>query len=480
MFIRAGRPEMALSQTGPLASGVPGALAAYALAIERHGRLPLDELLLPAATIAAEGFPVDRILAASLAEKAADLARFPGTRRVLLKADGSPYRETETLKQGDLARTYRAIAQHGPDWFYRGAFADRVGRWMAENGGLLTAADFADYKPRVRQPLVTTYRQWIVVGFPPPSSGGVHVAQILNILERFDVRSIFQADPVRCQHLLAEAMKRAFADRAFWLGDADFAAVPRGLTDKRYAADLARTIDLDQATPVAGHGMPPRWQTDLFGRHTTHIAAADGDGNWVAITATINTQFGSKVIVPGTGVVLNNEMDDFSIAPGTPNAFGLVGAAANAIAPGKRPLSSMSPTIILSSRPDDGGAVGPQREPPTADRLKRCAPVLTVGAAGGPMIITQVLGTIVRRLDLGMGLEPALAAPRLHHQWSPPRLVVDRRFDAAHVAALEQYRHRVERRHHIATVQAIAVEDRRLVGAHDPDVPGKAAGQTGL
>ena len=473
MYLRDGKPQTALSQTGPLASGVPGALAAYAMAIEQYGRLKLPELLLPAATIAESGFPVDRVLAASLQEKAADLARFSGSRDVLLKSDGSPYGEGETLRQPDLAKTYRAIARHGPSWFYRGEFAACVGRWMAEHDGILTADDFAAYRPCQRQPLVTTYRDWLVVGFPPPSSGGVHVAEILNILERFDVKSIFQNNPAQFDHLLAEAMKRAFADRAYWLGDADFVAVPRGLVDKRYATGLARGIDLQQVTPVAGHGTPPRWQTDRFGRHTTHIAVADADGNWVGITATINTLFGSKVIVPGTGVVLNNEMDDFSIAPGTPNAFGLVGAEANAIAPGKRPLSSMSPTIVLRRPQDDRGAVA---QPPAPETVKRSQPALTVGAAGGPMIITQVVGAIVRRLDLGMDLDAALATPRLHHQWSPNILVVDRKVNADRVTALEQYGHVVQRRQHMATVQAIAADGQTLVGAHDPDVPGKAAG----
>ncbi len=200
---------------------------------------------------------------------------------------------------------------------------------------------------------------------------------------------------------------------------------------------------------------------------------ADADGNWVGITATINTLFGSKVIVPGTGVVLNNEMDDFSIAPGTPNAFGLVGAEANAIAPGKRPLSSMSPTIVLRRPQDDRGAV---TQPPAPETVKQSQPVLTVGAAGGPMIITQVVGAIVRRLDLGMDLDAALAAPRLHHQWSPNVLVVDRKVNADRVTALEQYGHVVQRRQHMASVQAIAADGQTLVGAHDPDVPGKAAG----
>ncbi len=223
----------------------------------------------------------------------------------------------------------------------------------------------------------------------------MHVAQILNILEPFDFAAELKGDEVRGNHLLVEAMKLAFADRAYWLGDADFVDVPQGLIDKGYAAELAKRIDLGKASEVPTHGEPPSHQDDIFGKHTTHITAVDSDGYWVAITATVNTAFGSKVIVPGTGIVLNDEMDDFSSQPGVPNAFGLVGAENNSIEPGKRPLSSMSPTIVL----DQGDK-----------------PVLTVGAAGGPKIITQVLLALIRTLDLGEDLPSAIAAPRIHHQ----------------------------------------------------------------
>jgi gamma-glutamyltranspeptidase/glutathione hydrolase len=329
---------------------------------------------------------------------------------------------------------------------------------MAEHGGVLAAADFAAYRAVRRAPLSTTYRNWTVIGFPPPSSGGVHVAQMLNMLERYDVRENFRQSEAQGAHLLVEVMKRAFADRAYWLGDADFVAVPKGLLDKAYAADLAATIDPARATTVARHGAPPRAADELFERHTTHIAAADSDGNWVAITATVNTTFGSKVIVPGTGIVLNNEMDDFSAQPGVPNAFGLVGAENNAVAPGKRPLSSMSPTIVLRAG----------------------EPVLTVGAAGGPKIISQVLQTLVRYLDLEHSLADAVAAPRVHHQWRPDEVVVE---ETAGAEMLDDLR---TRGHDVRTVaagagvtQAIARDARgELVGVHDPRVPGHVAHAT--
>ena len=360
------------------------------------------------------------------------------------------------MLQPDLARTYRAVADHGLAWFYRGPFAQTVAAWMAENGGLLSVEDFAGYQPRQRKPLVTDYRGFQVIGFPPPSSGGVHVAQILQVVESFNLQELQASDPSQFVHVVAEAMKLAFADRAYWLGDPEFARVPRGLIDREYAVQLARRIDLSRATRVAGYGNPPRAETDFFGKHTTHIAAVDAEGFWVAITATVNTSFGSKVIVPGTGVVLNNQMDDFSIQPGKPNAFGLIGAEANAIAPGKRPLSSMSPTIILR----DG------------------RPVLTLGAAGGPTIINQVVLGIVRHLDLKMSLDQAVAAPRFHHQWSPDVLTFEKSFSPALVEQLVARGHVSKQRDSIGVTQAIGLADdgKTFLGVHDPRVPGKAAG----
>ena len=457
MYLVDGKPNTDLSQSGPLASGVPGALAAYTMALDQHGSKKLDELLLPAAEIADEGFPINAYYAARLRATGDVLRRYESSKQILLKADGAAYAAGEILKQSDLAHTYRQIAENGPDWFYQGPFGAAVEQWMSDNGGIMTAEDFANYQSVIREPIVTTYRGYTVVGFPPPSSGGVHVAQILNILEHFDLSSIHEENPAQFVHIVAEAMKLAFADRAYWLGDADFVDVPRGLIDKSYAAQLAERIDPKRAVSVSQHGAPPRAQTDLFGRkHTTHIAAADAAGNWVAITATVNTSFGSKVIIPGTGVIMNNEMDDFSIHPGAANAFGLVGAEANAIAPGKRPLSSMSPTIVLK----DG------------------APVMTVGAAGGPKIISQAVLTIVNRIDLGMELEAAVAAPRFHHQWSPDRLVHERSLGPELAGELTKRGHWLQSAPYMGVTQAVAwLENEQMFTAvHDPRVEGQAAG----
>ncbi len=458
MFVRDGKAVSTASQTGPLAVGVPGALAAYELAIEKCGRMKLERLLVPGIAHARDGFPIGRGLAAAIAGTARELAKFPGSKAIFLHRNGTPLRVGERLVQTDLANTYQQIAKRGSDWFYRGEISKAVGDWMTANGGILTAADFAAYQPKLREPLETPYRGYRIIGFPPPSSGGIHVAQVLNILEPFDLRAIEQRNPAEATHLLTEAFKLAFADRAHWLGDSDFVSVPRGLITKAYARELTARIDPAATKDVPTHGSPPNWRQDVVGRHTTHIAAADAAGNWVAITATVNTAFGSKVVVPGTGVVLNNEMDDFSIMPGVPNAFGLVGAENNAVAPGKRPLSSMSPTIVL----DSAGK-----------------PTLTVGAAGGPKIITQVLLTIIRYLDYEQPLAEAATAPRFHHQWRPNRVLCEQDLGAPLIEGLRQRGHAIEEvsAGSSGRTQAIALDaDGKLLGVADPRGDGAAGG----
>jgi gamma-glutamyltranspeptidase/glutathione hydrolase len=456
MYLRDGKPVLDASQTGPLASGVPGALAAYKLALEKRGSIKLSRALGPGIQAAADGFEVDDSLAGAIRETARSLKRFEGSRAVFFKTNGEPYKSGDTLVQSDLANTYRQIAEHGTDWFYRGPLAEMVGNWMAKNGGIMTAADFAAYEAKVREPLETTYHGYTILGFPPPSSGGIHVAQVLNILEPFDIRAINQRDGVEAAHMIAEAFKLAFADRAYWLGDSDFAEVPRDLIDKEYAQALSKKIDSKRATDVASHGTPPNWRQDLFGRHTTHVAAADAAGNWVGITATVNTTLGSKVIVPGTGVVLNNEMDDFSIYPGVPNAFGLIGAENNSVQPGKRPLSSMSPTIVLD---------------------KSGKPVMTLGAAGGPKIITQVLLTIIRVVDFDEPLPEAVEGPRIHHQWRPNVVMHERDLDDTIVAGLRERGHETENIGSGGREQAVGLtSDGKLIGVADPRGDGTAAG----
>ncbi|MDB6108903.1 MAG: gamma-glutamyltransferase 1 [Pedosphaera sp.] len=452
-YIRDGKGDTELSQVGALASGVPGALAAYEHAVKQYGRKSLKDLILPAAAMAERGFEVNEHYASALESAKLELAKFAGARAVFLKPDGTTYAKGEILRQPDLAATYRGIAAQGADWFYRGPFAVAVESWMKKNGGIMTAADLRNYHIAIREAVVTPYRDCQLITFPPPSSGGVHVTEILNILESFDLKAF--DEPTRL-HVIAEAMKLAFADRAYWLGDPDFVQVPCGLIDKSYAAALARKIDLKHSTAVLAHGLPPDWRTNSFKKHTTHFSVADAEGNWVACTATVNTGFGSKVVIPGTGVVMNNEMDDFSTQPGVANFFGLVGAEANAVAPGKRPLSSMSPTIVL----------------------RNGRPMLALGAAGGPTIISQVVLALVNMLDLGQPPEVAIAQPRFHHQWSPDELSVEKSMPAALQSALAARGHNLKVKEIIGVTQIVGRtrDGKSFVGVADPRASGRAEG----
>ena len=453
MYVIRGKLDNEASKTGALASGVPGYLKACAAAQAKHGRLKLADVLLPAAETAEKGFPIDEVYARKLAATAAKLAEFPASAAIFLN-NGEPWKKGETLVQKDLAATYRAIAEKGVSWFYEGEVAAKTAAWMKANGGILTAEDFAAYNAPERAPVRSSYRGYDLVCMPPPSSGGVHVAQILNILEHFPLRHFRASSRI---HVITEAMKLAFADRAHWLGDPDFAKVPRGLIDPAYAAELAKKIDLDHVTQVSSHNMPPHWEGDIFGKHTTFLCAADAEGNWVALNQTINTAFGSKVVIPGTGVLLNNEMDDFAVQPGVPNAFKLVGAEANAIAPGKRPLSSMSPTIVLK----DG------------------RPVIVTGAAGGPTIITQALLLLTHIIDDGMLPAQALAEPRFHHQWNPDELKIESAFGEGTLSRVKKLGHTLAESKSFGACQAIffAAEKKLFYPANDPRVPGKADGR---
>lgn len=447
MYLRDGKANPELSRTGALAIGVPGALAAYDLAIRQHGKLSLAEHLSQAATIAEQGFALDRSYLDRLGQVVEKLRRFSGSARIFLDVNGNAWPSGHRLKQPDLAKSYRSIALHSVDWFYRGPFALKTEQWMSANDGLITHKDLLGYKAKRREPVRTTYRGHEIVGFPPPSSGGVHIAQILNILEAFDVRSM-APDSAEFVHLVTEAMRLAFADRAHWLGDADFAPVPKGLASKKYARRLAKRIDPSKAAKIDAHSTPQDAVTNLFGKHTTHFSATDTDGWWVACTATVNTTFGSGVVIPGTGVVMNNEMDDFSAQPGVPNAFGLIGAEANTVAPGKRPLSSMSPTIVL----------------------KDAKPIFTVGAAGGPTIITQVLLAVIQVVDYGKSPTEALVQTRFHHQWKPDRLLVEKTLGQANIDALRAKGHTVKVVNTLGAAQAIGLGQagKPFTGSPDP------------
>jgi gamma-glutamyltranspeptidase/glutathione hydrolase len=430
MYIQGGKADTSLSKTGALAVGVPGSLAVYDYMLKKAGNFTLADILLPAADLAESGFPLSQVSNDRITSTLKTIKKFPATAKILLDENQQPWPAGHQLIQKDLAYTYRQLAREGIDYFYRGDFARTVSQWMKQHGGIVSYDDFANYEMRIRQPVESRYRGYTIFGFPPPSSGGVHVAQILNILEDFDVANLAEDDRY---HLLAEAMKLAFADRAYYLGDPDFVPVPKGLMDKKYASQLASTISFDRAADNVQHGKPPGADIDLFGKHTTHISVADKMGNWVSITTTVNTSFGSKVIVPGTGVILNNQMDDFSIQPGVPNAFGLVGNEANSIASGKRPLSSMSPTIVVK----DG------------------KPIMSIGAAGGPTIITQVVQGIVNQIDLGLSAEQALALPRVHHQWRPEVTFIEGSLAESVKLGLQQRGHKFYERKHMGSSQLV-------------------------
>ena len=447
MYMRDGKLNPELSKTGALAVGVPGSVGALYQLQQLGGKLSWSDVILPAATIAEQGFAVDAALANRLANTQEKLRQFPASAAIFLDDQGRPWPLGHHLQQKDLAASYRALAEQGPAWFYGGAFAQALEKWMRANGGIVTAKDFAHYPVKMRQPLVSTYLGYRIYGFPPPSSGGAHVAQILNILENFDLEQLNEVDRY---HVIAEAMKLAFADRAYWLGDTDFVDVPlRGLTSPAYARRLAEKIDMDKALGDVEHGVPTVG-SELLDKHTTHIATADTEGNWVAITTTLNTSFGSKVTIPGTGVLLNNQMDDFASQPGVPNAFGLVGAQANSIQPGKRPLSSMSPTLVVNAKGE---------------------PVVTLGAAGGPTIVTQVLQALVYALAFDLPLEDSVAHLRVHHQWQPPLLFVEKTMPETLRRALEEKGHNLKNMWSAGATQAIGVRDGRFEAVAEPRLP---------
>jgi gamma-glutamyltranspeptidase/glutathione hydrolase len=452
MFVRNGKADTALSQTGPLASGVPGSLAAYEYAVEHYGKKKLKDLILPAADIADQGFRLDEAYARTLKSVTKEMSAFASSRAVFFSGS-RPLRASELLKQPDLAATYRSIATHGSSWFYRGPFAQATEAWMNSNGGIMTVSDFRSYHIELREPITTSYRGYRIVTFPPPSSGGVHVAQILNTLQNFNLAAL---DPATRLHVIAEAMKLAFSDRAYWLGDPDFAKVPRGLVDAGYGASLAAKINLEHATRVKEHGQPPNWQSDWFKKHTTHFSVADAEGNWVACTATVNTSFGSKVVIPGTGVIMNDQMDDFSLQPGVTNYFGLIGAEADAVAPCKRPLSCMSPTLVFKDE----------------------QPIIALGAAGGPKIISQVVLELVDMLDLDLSPAEALAQPRIHHQWFPDELMIEQTLPRALQDDLARKGHKLKPMKSVGVSQIVArsPDGQGLVGAADPRAGGQAQG----
>jgi gamma-glutamyltranspeptidase/glutathione hydrolase len=380
------------AENGPWSAGIPGLPAAFVHLQRNYGKLPLKTTLAPAIAIARDGFPVYGRLARGYAARRAVMERYPGTRAVYL-ASGKPIAEGDVFKQPDLARTLEMLAARGFDGFYRGEIAEKLVAGVNAEGGKWTANELAGYRVREREPIRFGYRDWEIVTSPPPSSGGIALAQMLQILEGWDLAKLDEATRA---HLVIEAMRRAFRDRTFYLGDPDFVKIPqRVLASRDYAAGLRATIHPSKATPsdlLSGE------QTPLEDDETTHFSIIDADGNRVAGTQTVNLLYGSGLIPPGTGVLLNDEMDDFALKPGAPNAFGVMGYEANAPKPGKRMLSSMTPSFMVSR-----------------DR------VAVLGTPGGSRIITMVLLAMLG-YDTGLGARDVAALPRYHHQWMPDKV----------------------------------------------------------
>lgn len=433
------------------AAGVPGTVAGLVAALSRYGSMPLERVIAPAIRLAKDGIIVTRDLAASLQSARERLLRNPAAARIFLHPDGTPFRAGERLIQSDLAWSLEQIAKGGARAFYAGEIAGRIAADMQKHGGPMTAADLAAYHPVIRRPVVGTYRGYTIHSMPPPSSGGVHLVQILNILEDFPVGFLGHnsADGI---HILAESMKLAYADRSEHLGDPDFWPVPvAGLTSKRYAARLRRQIRLDRARP--SEQIRPGNPLPYESNETTHFSVMDRFGNAVSNTYTINFSYGAGIVAEGTGILLNNEMDDFSAKPGVPNAYGLVGGEANAVAAGKRPLSSMTPTIVLENG----------------------KPWLVTGSPGGSRIITTTLQIIVNVIDHGMNIAAATAAPRVHHQWLPDELRVETGLSADTLDLLRARGYQIAVKNAMGSTQTVMRVENGFLGASDPRRPGALA-----
>jgi len=445
-----GGLDPAKSQDGPWSAGIPGLPAALVHIAQKYGRLPLKVSLGPAIRIARDGFPMYGRLASGLESRRDVIMHYAGSRDVYAP-NGQLLKTGELLRQPDLARTLERLAEKGFDGFYRGDVATHILAAVRDAGGQWTPEELAGYRVKERTPIAFDYRGWHIVTAPPPSSGGIALAEILQLLEPWDLRKM---EPAKRTHLIVEAMRRAYHDRTFYLGDPDFVKVPQAtLLSPDYANGLRTTINPDRATPSS---LLPGDPTPFEHTETTHFSIIDAAGNRVSATQTVNLEFGSGLVAAGTGVLLNDEMDDFALKPGTPNAFGVMGYAANAPKPGKRMLSSMSPTFMT-----------------------RPGKVVVLGTPGGSRIITMVLLGILG-YDDGLGPQQVAALPRFHHQWMPDEISIEKgALDAATIARLEAMGHKVTTRSSTwGNLQTVEwnVDTNTMAGGTDPRNPvGKAA-----
>ena len=446
----------------PYSVGIPGSVSGLTQALAEHGTMTLAQVIAPAIKLADEGFAVSPVLAELFNIQRTHLERWPSTRAVFFKLNDTAqtcsldqcpasairtYAAGETLVQKDLAQTLKIIAAQGAKGFYTGDVAQKIVNTLQGADQPMTMSDLANYKTEVRKPVEGTYRGVQILSMPPPSSGGIHLIQMLNLLERYPLKQ-YGSGSAQNIHLLAESARLAYADRAEYLGDPAFVKVPQtGLISKKYADELSLKIDPQRMTPSSKvrAGQPAPYESD----QTTHFSVMDAQGNVVSCTYTLNLSFGSGIVAQGTGVLLNNEMDDFSVKPGVPNAFGLVGGDANAVAPGKRPLSSMTPVILMR----DG------------------KPWLATGSPGGARIITTVLQNIVNVIDFGMNIAEAASVPRMHHQWTPDFIRVERGFSPDTIKLLESMGHSVKVMPTMGRIQTVQRDGNLFFGASDPRNP---------
>jgi gamma-glutamyltranspeptidase/glutathione hydrolase len=437
------------SLVGYRAAGVPGTVRGMELALKKYGsgRLTWSQLIEPARRLAADGFTINRSLARSLRGSSDYLSQYEETKRIYLKG-GKFYEEGELFRQPDLAGTFARLQRSGPNEFYEGQTARLIVADIKRHNGLMTLADLRGYVAKEREPLRGSYRGYQVVSMPPPSSGGAVLIEMLNILEGYDLKKIDASSSDR-YHLMTEAMRRAFADRAEYMGDADFVKVPvAGLTNKGYAEQLRSTINPQRASASAEvrAGRPVGYESE----ETTHFTVVDAAGNAVANTYTLNNSYGSAAVAKGTGIFLNDEMDDFAAKPGTPNMYGLIQGERNAVAPRKRPLSAMTPTFVLRQ---DGSLW------------------FTVGSPGGPTIINTVLCVITNVIDYGMNIQQAIDAPRIHHQWLPDEIVFEPYgLSGDTQEALSSRGHKLSKPRYLGDAEGIMIEEKTGIrlGATDP------------
>jgi gamma-glutamyltranspeptidase / glutathione hydrolase len=450
-----GKADPQKSRDSALGIGVPGTVAGLALAEARYGsgKFRLADLIAPAIALARDGMVLSATDADATQAETGRLARWPSAARIFLKDDREPLAAGDRLVQSDLADTLKAIATRGPRAFYEGPLAEKLVAGVRAAGGIMTLDDLKSYRPLLHAPVRSRYRGYEIVSMPPSSSGGVVLIEMLNILEGYRLGALGR-DSAERLHLMAEAMQRAYADRAAFLGDPATVTAPLvRLMSKRYAGELRRTIDPDRATPA--EAIRAGAAASREGENTTHFSVVDRFGNAVANTYTLNFSYGLGLVAEGTGVLLNNELDDFAAAPGAPNAYGLIGGDANAPGPGKRPLSSMTPTIVLK----DG------------------RPFLVTGSPGGSRIITAVLQVISNVVDLGLPLAEGVAAPRIHDQWSPDEVWAEGGLKPELLQGLKALGHTVREGLPRTSANSIEVTRNGFIGAADPRTPGaRAAG----